>query len=167
MSQSDKLTIRPTVMDDASFLTEWLRDEKILCWFPMTSEPRELDDSVRVWMSYAKMGAGLTALWDGKPCGMSNLYLQTYKKLKHQCLFALVVEESMRGKGIGARLLTETETLAKEKFQIEILHLEVYQENPAIRLYERAGFDRYGEEIYFIKKKEGGYRSKIMMQKIL
>ncbi|OGN54000.1 MAG: hypothetical protein A2098_03310 [Chlamydiae bacterium GWF2_49_8] len=73
----------------------------------------------------------------------------------------------MRGKGIGRRLLKEIEELAKEMFQIEILHLEVYEGNPAIHLYERAGFKRYGIEKHFIKEKEGQYRAKIMMQKEL
>ena len=167
MQEKSELTIRPAEMEDASSLAEWLNDEKILRWFPMTSEPRELDDSVRIWISYARMGAGLTALWEGKPCGMANLYIQIYKKLKHQCLFSIIVKESMRGKGIGRRLLKEIEELAKEMFQIEILHLEVYEGNPAIHLYERAGFKRYGIEKHFIKEKGGQYRAKIMMQKEL
>ena len=58
------------------------------------------------------------------------------------------------------------EKLAKEEFHIELLHLEVYEGNPAIRLYERFGFVKYGEHPHFIKE-EGRYLSKILMQKLL
>lgn len=167
MSENKRLTVRPSTEEDTPFLKEWLNDEKILRFFPMTSEPREFEDSIRVWMSYTKLGACLTALYEGEPVGMSCIYVHTYEKLKHQSLFAIVVKESMRGKGVGAFLLNETLKLAKEKFQIELLHLEVYEGNPAIHLYERAGFKRYGEEKHFIKEKEGGYRAKIVMQKTL
>ena len=55
---------------------------------------------------------------------------------------------------------------AKNHFKIEILHLEVYQGNPAIRLYERLGFKEFGRQPKFIKI-GGEYLDKIMMQKEL
>ena len=56
--------------------------------------------------------------------------------------------------------------LAKERFKIEFLHLEVYEGNPAIRLYERLGFEKYGFQRAFVKD-EGKYLGKILMQKYL
>jgi putative acetyltransferase len=163
--KDSRLSIRFTKEEDAPFLTKWLTDPVILRWFPMLND-REIEDAVRIWMGYCKYEATLTAEWEGKPCGMANLYLQPYKKLAHQCLFAIIVEESYRGKGIGTALLQDLMKLAKEKFRIEMLHLEVYEGNPAIHLYQRLGFKEFGFQKHFIKEK-GEYLGKIFMQKFL
>jgi putative acetyltransferase len=96
---------------------------------------------------------------------MANLYLQPYKKFVHQSLLSIIVAEEYRGKGVGAALLEGLLEHAKEKFQMEFLHLEVYQGNPAIHLYQRAGFEIYGIDRHFIKEKNGQYRAKILMQR--
>ncbi len=160
-----ELTIRLTRLEDASPLMQWLMDPKILSWFPMI-DAREVEDAVRIWIGYSRMEAGLTAECNGEPCGMANLYIQPYKKLMHTCLLSIIVKESMRGKGIGAALLKELMQYAKEKFKIEILHLEVYEGNPAQRLYERLGFKAFGSQVHFIKE-NGKYLGKTFMQKQL
>ena len=156
------LSFRGTLPEDGPPLNEWLIDPEVLRWFPMY-DAREVEDAVRIWIGYSKIGAGITALWDGQPCGMANLYIQPYKKQAHTCLFSIIVKEEMRGKGIGQQLLEQLMTLAKEKFKIEILHLEVYEGNPAKRLYERAGFKEYGSQSRFIKE-NGKYMAKFFMQ---
>jgi putative acetyltransferase len=153
-------------MDDAFYLSKWLLDPNILKWFPMQSE-REVEDSVKIWSSYSRIGSGLTACLDGFPVGNANLYIQPFKKLAHQCLLSIIVEDQHRGKGIGTALLKELEKLAKEKFHIELLHLEVYDGNPAIGLYRKQGFVEYGRHKNFIKEPDGRYIDKIYMQKRL
>jgi putative acetyltransferase len=159
------LTIRPGVEADQKYLIEWLQQPGVLAGFPL-NDLREIEDAARIWVSYAKFGALLTALWDGVPCGIANLYLQPYQKLSHQCLFAIIVDENFRGKGVGTRLMLDLMQLAKEKFQLEFLHLEVYDGNPAIHLYRRLGFETYGIHRHFMKD-QGRYVDKIMMQKYL
>lgn len=160
-----ELTVRLAEDDDIKYLIEWLLQPGVLRWFPL-SDLREVEDAAKIWMSYTKQGGVLTVLYNGVPCGVANLYLQPYKKLAHQCLFAIIVDEKYRGKGAGSKLLEALIDLAKVKFKIEILHLEVYEGNPAIRLYERLGFKEYGRQRHFIKD-EGRYLTKIMMQKAL
>jgi RimJ/RimL family protein N-acetyltransferase len=162
---SSPLSFRPTIADDAPFLLQWLSDPKILRWFPMF-DPREIEDAVRIWIGYSKIDAGITALYHSQPCGMANLYIQPYKKLAHTCLFSIIVKEEMRGKGVGKQLLEHLMKHAKEKFKIEILHLEVYEGNPAKHLYERAGFKEFGCQTRFIKE-NGKYIPKIFMQRNL
>jgi len=157
--------IRYMVPEDAPLLKQWLLEPGVLRWFPMINE-REIDDAVRVWVSYSKLQAGLTIEVDGTPRGMANLYLQPYKKLKHQCLFSIIVGEGHRGKGIGTILLDNLKRHAKDTFHIELLHLEVYEGNPAIRLYERSGFVEYGRHPDFLHA-YGHYQSKILMQQFL
>ncbi len=158
-------TSRLTAPEDAPFLSQWLSDPKILCWFPM-SDAREIEDAVRIWVGYSKIESGLTMLYQGVPCGMANLYIQPYVKQKHTCLFSIIVQEEMRGKGVGKALLEQLIRHAKEKFQIEILHLEVYEGNPAQHLYERMGFVSFGRQSHFIKE-NGRYNAKLLMQKRL
>lgn len=159
------ISVRDADPEDAVNLKQWLLDPEILRWFPMDNE-NEVEDSVRIWVSYAKQKAGLTALVDGKPAGMANLYIQPFKKFAHQCLFSIIVQSSQRGKGIGTVLLSELIKTAKERFNVEILHLEVYDGNPAIRLYERLGFKYYGRHAKFIKIGDT-YIDKILMQREL
>lgn len=159
------ITIRLTRSHEDIYLKKWLSDPDTLRWFPMTDE-REIDDAIRFYMIFAAMGACLTAEWYGIPCGMANLYISSYRKLAHQCLFSIIVGEEYRNKKVGSALLDELEKLAKEKFQIEFLHLEVYAGNPAYRLYERKGYVEYGKQARFINE-SGVFVDKILMQKKL
>jgi len=160
----EHVTIRFGEASDQKYLIDWLLQPGVLEGFPL-SDLREVEDAARIWMSYAASKALLVALWDGVPCGIANLYLQPYQKLAHQCLFAIVLDEKYRGKGIGTKLMEDLMSLAKEEFKIELLHLEVYEGNRAIRLYERLGFTQYGFQRHFMKDQR--YVGKILMQKKL
>lgn len=159
------ITTRFSEEADQKYLVEWLLQPGVLEGFPL-SDLKEIEDAARIWISYYKQNGVLTALCDGVPCGIANLYLQPYKKLAHQCLLAIIVDEKFRGQGIGTRLLMELIALGKERFHLELLHLEVYEGNPAVRLYERLGFQRYGFQRHFVKD-QGRYIGKILMQKKL
>lgn len=159
------IVIRPSVEADGAILSKWIEKPDVLRWFPMCDQ-REIDDSVRIWLGYIRLGASFTAEYDGKPAGMAVLYLQPYKRFEHHALFAIIVDENYRNKGIGKALVQHFEKEARDKFKIELLHLEVYDGNPAIRLYERLGFKEYGRHPRFIKE-DGKYVAKILMQKDL
>lgn len=165
MIHQEPISIRFSEESDQKYLIDWLLQPGVLKWFPL-ADLREVEDAARVWIGYSKYQAVLTALWNSVPCGIANLYLQPYQKLAHQCLFAIIIDEKYRGRGVGTRLLQELMVLAKERFKIEFLHLEVYEGNPAIRLYQRLGFEQYGIQRHFIKEGEE-YIGKILMQKYL
>ena len=165
MTPKSPISIRFSVEEDTRLLIEWLQQPGVLQWFPLC-DPREIEDAARIWISYTKYDSVLTALWDNHPCGIATLYISPFRKLAHQCLLAIIVDEAYRGKGVGTYLLGELERLAKERFKIELLHLEVYEGNPAIHLYQRLGFVQYGYQRHFIKQ-GGQYLGKIMMQKVL
>ena len=159
------VTIRPAEEGDKQYLIEWMLQPGVLQWFPL-SDAREVEDAARIWISYAEKGAVLTALWDGVPCGITNLYLQPYKKLAHQCLFAIIVDEKVRGRGVGKQLLEALIALGRDKFHLKMIHLEVYEGNPAIHLYQKMGFKEYGVQRHFIKEPTR-YLAKVLMQKVL
>jgi RimJ/RimL family protein N-acetyltransferase len=159
------LDIRYTEMSDAEYMKEWFKEPGILRWFPMTELP-EIDDSVSRWLSFARYRCSLTALIDGTPCGIATLYLQPYRKLLHQCEFGIIVDDNFRGRGVGTHLLRNLMHLAKNNFNIELLHLQVYSENPAIHLYKRFGFREFGRQTNWIKD-NGVYVGRVFMERFL
>lgn len=159
-----KTHIRVSTMEDTPALKRWLMEPGILRWFPMCNEV-EVDDSIRVWMTYQEQGATLTIADEKEtPLGMAVLYVPFFQKLKHQSLFAIVVDSAYRGKGLGTELYQALEKRAQE-LGIHLIHLEVYEGNPAQRLYERLGFTVYGRHHYFLKEAPGDYITRIVMQK--
>lgn len=159
------LNFRLTKPSDAPYLTKWLSDPEVLQWFPMLTEA-EVADAIKIWISYSRFSSGITVEHNHMPCGMATLYIQAYEKLKHTCLFSIIIEKDKRGSGIGRLLIEKLMELAKEKFKIRILHLEVYEGNPARKMYAKLGFVEFGRQEKFIKEK-GAYLAKIFMQKKL
>jgi len=161
----DEVEIRLATYEDKKYLVKWLSDPDTLRWYPMSNE-REIEDAANIWISYVKYKAVITALYNGQPAGIANLYLQHLKKVSHQCLLAIVVGKDFRNKGIGTRLIQELIKMGQEQFHLKYLHLEVYENNPAFSLYQRLGFEKFGEQKNFIKEQDR-YRSKIFMQRKL
>ncbi len=159
------LELRVAQESDRPHIVEWLLQPGVLKWFPL-HDLREVEDAARISLSYAAQGAALTAVKEGRPVGFANLYLQLFEKLKHQALFMVIVDERERGQGVGRALIESLERLGREQFQLELLHLEVYDGNPAVRLYQRMGFKRYGYHPRFLKD-EHGYLGKLLLQKKL
>lgn len=160
------IDIRYTEPGDAKFLKEWLLDPEVSRWFPMADEV-EIDDAVNRWIGFYRYRCSLTAVYQGNPVALSTLYLQPYKKLAHQCEFGIIVAPDFRGNKIGTEILNNLIYLAKEKFGIELLHLQVYEGNPATRLYERMGFKEFGKQTSWIKEKEGHYTGRVFMEKFI
>lgn len=159
------LTMRYTQPQDAEHLRAWLLDPEISSWFPMANEA-EVDDAVRRWISFSRVKSSLTAELNGVPCGIVTLYVQAYRKLMHQSEFGIIVGTGMRNKGIGSFLLRSAMRLAKEQFHLELLHLQVYAENPAIHLYKRFGFREFGRQTHWIKETDR-YVGRIFMERFL
>lgn len=161
-----KLDIRYTEPTDAPHLKEWLSDPTVATWFPM-ADVVEIDDAVNRWIGFSRYRCSLTAVLDGVPCGIATLYLQPYRKLAHQCEFGIIVAPAYRNKGIGADLIKNLTHLAKEFFHIELLHLQVYANNPAIRLYKRCGFREFGHQSHWIKELDGTFTGRTFMEKFI
>ncbi len=157
--------VRYTEPSDAKYLKEWLLEPSIQRWFPMDDEV-EIDDAVMRWIAFYRYKCSLTILKDGVPCGIATLYLQPYRKLAHQCEFGIIVGQGFRNQGIGTYLMNSVIHLAKEKFKIELLHLQVYAENPAMNLYKRFGFKEFGRQNSWIKEQDR-YVGRVFMERFL
>jgi putative acetyltransferase len=159
------LEVRYTEPGDAKYLKQWFMEPSTIRWFPMEDEI-EIDDAVMRWIAFYRYKCSLTILKDGVPCGIATLYLQPYRTLAHQCEFGIIVGENYRKMGIGTYLMNSIMHLAKEKFKIELIHLQTYAENPAIKLYKRFGFKEFGRQNAWIKEKDG-YFGRVFMERSL
>ena len=157
-----QLIHRLSCREDEPFLIDWLLEPDTLRWFPMFT-PQEVREAARLWILNAERRAAWTFLIDDKPCGMACLELSPYKKCAHQALMAIIVRKDVRGKGVGREMIERIKGFALE-LGITLLHLEVYEGNPAQRLYERMGFKQYGVHKKFLRDPSGGYANKILMQ---
>lgn len=165
LPEIEGLELRYTVQEDGEPLKKWLLEPGVMRAFPMIDD-KEVEDSVRHWISFSRYRSSLTATIDGKPVGIATLCLMPYKKLMHQCLLSIIVSEEARNKGVGTHLINNLLHLAKNYFAIEIVYLEVYEENPAINLYRRFGFEEIGVQRHFMKE-DGQYIGKIIMERVL
>ena len=159
------LEIRFTVPTDGTYMQQWLNDPKILRGFPLKTEA-EIRDAVNFWVSFYRYHSSLTAVYQGEVAGVATLILNPYIKVAHHALFSIIVGVPYRNKGIGTALMNNLCHLAKSRFNLEVLYLEVYEENPAISLYQRFGFVEVGRQRRFYKD-ELGYLAKITMEKDL
>ena len=162
----EEIQIRPTVEADTQALEKILNEQEVLEYYPMTNS-KEVGDAIRVWQFYMRQGSVFTIHVGGMPAGMAVVYVNSYEKLKRQALFAIVIGKKYRGCGLGTKLMTFITDKAKHEFGIKLLHLEMYEGNPAQSLYERLGFEHYARHDRFLKDASGVYKSKLMMQKKL
>lgn len=163
------MNIRLTEATDAPYLKEWLSDPATRRGFPMES-PEEIDDAVERWISFHKWRCSWTAIMHGVPAGIVTLYLQPYKKLAHQSEFGIIVSNRFRGAGVGGHLLRHLMRVSKEQFNLELLHLTVYADNPAIKLYTRFGFREFGRQNCWSKEGEGenkSYVGRVFMERLI
>lgn len=158
--------LRYSEMTDVPHLTRWLLEPTSENAFPM-QDLQEAEDSAKNWVGFCRYRASLTAEINGEPVGIATLGLMPYKRISHQCLLSIIVSQDHQNKGIGTLLINNIISLAKEYFKIEVLYLEVYEHNPAIRLYKRFGFREVGKQPYFMKNAQGEYLGKLIMERVL
>ena len=101
---------------------------------------------------------------DGESKGMFKLVPYTHRSSHVAYLGGLAIHPSCSGKGLGTQMMKEIKDLAKEKgIQRIELSTALINEN-AIRLYEKAGFQKEGIlRKYTYLEKENQYLDEVMM----
>lgn len=165
MGLSADFDIRYTHHQDAPYLREWLQLPEVQRWFPVAEE-KEIDDAAQCWVGFSRYQSSLTATVEGVPCGIGTLFLMPYKKVSHHSLFKLVVDPKHQRHGIGRSLLKNLKHLAKTYFHLELLHIEVFEENPFIHLLKEFDFQEFARQEKFVKDEER-YLARILYQSYL
>lgn len=160
------LEVRFSEEPDQEAWRSWLNERDVLRFYPMETD-EEREESVERLQFFFKYKASLTAVLKGEVVGIAYINLHPYRKIAHHAIFTVIVGEKFQGRGIGRTLIEHLERLAKESFGIEMFHLEVYEGNPAVRLYRRMGYREFGFQTHWIREAPGRYRGKIFMEKWL
>lgn len=162
MEQSH-VQIRYTQDEDSDHLRQWFDDDNTIRWFHTAKTKKDIEYAVSYWIAFAKQKCSLTATIDGEVCGIATLFMEPYAKVAHRSEIGIIVAEKWRNKGIGTKLLNNLFFLAKNRFDLEFLHLQVFEGSPAISLYKRFGFQEFGRAANWIKEEDGNYLSGIFM----
>ncbi len=165
MSPKAETDIRYTYLTDAPYLRDWLLQQEVQRWFPV-SQDKEIDDAAQCWAGFSRYNSSLTATINNVPCGMGTLFLMPYKKVAHHCLFKLVVDPKHQREGIGRDLLKNLKHLAKNHFHLELMHIEVFEGNPLTHLLEEFDFQEFARQEKFVKD-QNGYLSRVLYQSYL
>ncbi len=78
-----------------------------------------------------------------------------------------MVDPHFRNRKVGEKLMKHLIHLAKTNFQISLLHLQVYEGNPAISFYKRLGFIEFGRQSHWILESDGQPRARIFMERFI
>jgi ribosomal protein S18 acetylase RimI-like enzyme len=154
--------IRYTYLTDTFYLKRWLNHPGMLHWFPMSDE-KEIEDAVQCWMGFCRYSSSLTATLQGVPCGMGTLFLMPYQKVSHHSLFKLIVDPEHQRKGIGTSLVRNLKHLAKNYFQLELIHTEVFEKNPLISLLQKLEFTEFGYQENYVKEGDH-YLARVLLE---
>ena len=88
-------------------------------------------------------------------------------KLRHRCDFAISIEQDYWGLGLGTILMEKACEKARE-MGFEQMELGVYADNErAIALYKKMGFEEMGRNLRAYRLKDGTYIDEINMIKFL
>lgn len=139
ITESDAYDIRYTNERDGGFLEKWLKYPGMSSSYPFTTE-QERSFFCRNWMWYVRHKSCLTATYKETPIGMAVLYLMPYKKVAHMGLLSFIVDPHMQRKGVGTSLIRNIKHLGKTNFNLESLHLDVYEKSPAKPFLDEMGF---------------------------
>jgi len=133
----------------------------MLHWFP-PSNAQELENFIKVWMSFSRYSASLTSVYEKTPIGIGTLFLMPYRKVAHQCMFQIVVDPDFQRKGVGSSLIKNLKHLAKTQFRQEYIYAEIFDENPLTVLLNQQGFKEFARQEKYVKEKDS-YFPRILM----
>jgi putative acetyltransferase len=87
----------------------------------------------------------LVAVIDGKAIGSASLHPAEHRRRAHAASIGMAVHDAYAGRGAGTALMAALIDLADRWLNLGRIELTVWADNdPAIRLYERFGFEREG-----------------------
>lgn len=158
VSQNQRMELRPVSITDLTFLGEMT----LLAAFPPGALPEGAAEMPRVtrWsVEWGRQGdTGVVAWHDGERIGAAWCRVQPdvhARDAEGRALpeMAIAVAPIYQARGVGTRLLADLARAASEVGHTGV-SLTVSSQNPALRLYERAGFKvvaRDGDRLTMVK----------------
>lgn len=165
--------LRTPTPDDADALIEYLKVTSAETPY-LIREPEEITLTREQEVDFinnsnnSEKSVMLIATIDGKHIGNCSLQsMGNFKRYAHRCDIAIALYQEYCGCGIGKQMLETVLKIAKE-IGYEQAELEVISSNkPAIALYEKLGFKKYGTFPKNMKYADSTYESADWMMKEL
>ena len=155
------LDIRYTSMKDLKQLLEWVKKPENSKWFPFTTK-NEIESSAKNWIAFSKYRASLTGSLNNEIVAIGTLFLMPYKKLAHEAMFYLIVDEKHRREGIGQDMLKNLINLAQNHFKLETVFAEVYAGCPIIGLLKKMKFEKSATQEKYVKEGPNKYLDRLL-----
>jgi putative acetyltransferase len=153
---NEGLRIRLRDGRDSSDLLELFNEERFL-HYASARGPFASSDELQSWLANIACSKSFEAVgvFAGKTIGFGGLYVMG-EGLSHSGWILLGVREAFQGRGIGARLLQMLMATASIMIGLRRVQLTVFGDNdPAIKLYRRFGFEIEGRHRDFVRRGDG------------
>lgn len=155
--------------DNYEFVYSWLN--KVNKYLYIEFKPENLERN-KEWY-YEMLDTGnffvIGAIFKGKIIGTTDLRINPeVEKVKHVGSWGIAIHQDFHNQGLGMRLLTHIETLAREKGLIR-LEADFYEGNTAAKtLYvEKMNYEIEGIHKKAVKLTDGTFTNKISIGKLL
>lgn len=149
MTQNLEFDIRYSNLDDLAYLKKWFEEPNASDDFPFSD--KEKAEALKNWIGFSKFKASLTAVVENEPCAVGTLFLMPYKKVAHHCSFYLIVDPKHRNQGVGTSMVKNLLHLAKSRFRLESLHVEVFEPSQLVPVLKHLGFEEIVRQENFMK----------------
>lgn len=157
------MEIRKLEGHDAGTIHSWYSDPSVTDHF-LESGPVENYLAMSFWLYADEISSQIFIASDhmGSTMGILRIYRELKMDVEHNASLDIMVGPSYRGRGIGTALIKHAENWVKEHWGTENIHLEVYEKNPALGLYQRLGYSicgympnylKDGRKKYYLAKK--------------
>jgi len=153
--------IRFSALEDLPFLEAWFQADDACDAFPFNAAEKE--ESLKNWIGFSKYKASLTGMINDVPCAIGTLFLMPYRKVAHHCSFFLIVDPKHRRKGVGTSMIRNLLHLAKTRFRLESVHVEIYEPSALLPILIKLGFEEFVRQENFIKINGNG-RARLLLE---
>lgn len=150
MGLGSEYDIRYSSLDDLSVLQQWFADPVERRPFPFETDI-ETEDVLKNWIGFSRYKAALTGMIDSVPVAMGTLFLMPYRKVAHHASFYLIVAPDHRRRGIGTSMVRNLLHLAKTRFSLESISVEIYEPNPIVSILKKNKFEPFARQENFVK----------------
>ncbi len=157
----EEFDIRFSTLEDIDPLMSWFSLPGATDDFAFDEE--EMEPALKNWIGFAKYKASLTGLWKGEPCAIGTLFLMPYRKVAHHCSFYLIVDPQHRRKGIGSSMVRNLLHLAKTRFRLESVHIELFEPSPLLSIVQKQQFELFARQEDYVNM-NGCSRARLLLE---
>jgi RimJ/RimL family protein N-acetyltransferase len=144
------LSLRPLEMTDLATILPWHNDAELYSHLLGQFHGPVSEEACRQWLSRQvespANSISLAIELETPARHIGNIYFRDIESISGRAEFHIFIgDKNLRGQGMGTRIVQIAVAYARAQLKLRRLYLLVLAENlPAIRVYEKAGFEKEG-----------------------